>query len=139
LFTKTDVIDSFETLIRERTPLPQGLVELWFEQALGQYELEIGDVGYNREAGAFSETVNRAVITTLGYMMKVMYVERELSRVNKINNIITNDIKLNGNGETKKYTYNELLEERAAAADYINNRRPHGSGIEVVGWHRTGI
>jgi hypothetical protein len=123
LFTKTDVIDSFETLIRERTPLPQGLVELWFEQALGQYELEIGDVGYNREAGAFSETVNRAVITTLGYMMKVMYVERELSRVNKINNIITNDIKLNGNGETKKYTYNELLEERAAAADYINKQK----------------
>ncbi len=123
MFTKTDVIDSFETLIRERTPLPQGLVELWFEQALGQYELEIGDVGYNREAGAFSETVNRAVITTLGYMMKVMYVERELSRVNKINNIITNDIKLNGNGETKKYTYNELLEERAAAADYINKQK----------------
>ena len=123
MFTKTDVIDSFETLIRERTPLQQGLVELWFEQALGQYELEIGDVGYNREAGAFSETVNRAVITTLGYMMKVMYVERELSRVNKINNIITNDIKLNGNGETKKYTYNELLEERAAAADYINKQK----------------
>lgn len=123
MFTKTDVIDSFETLIRERTPLPQGLVELWFEQALGQYELEIGDVGYNREAGAFSETVNRAVITTLGYMMKVMYVERELSRVNKINNIITNDIKLNGNGETKKYTYNELLEERSAAADYINKQK----------------
>lgn len=123
MFTKTDVIDSFETLIRERTPLPQGLVELWFEQALGQYELEIGDVGYNREAGAFSETVNRAVIMTLGYMMKVMYVERELSRVNKINNIITNDIKLNGNGETKKYTYNELLEERAAAADYINKQK----------------
>ena len=123
MFTKTDVIDSFETLIRERTPLPQGLVELWFEQALGQYELEIGDVGYNREAGAFSETVNRAVITTLGYMMKVMYVERELSRVNKINNIITNDIKLNGNGETKKYTYNELLEEKASAADYINKQK----------------
>lgn len=123
MFTKTDVIDSFETLIRERVPLPQGLVELWFEQALGQYELEIGDAGYNRDAGAFAEWVNRAVITTLGYMMKVMYVERELSRVNKINNIITNDIKLNGNGETKKYTYNELLEERAAAADYINKQK----------------
>lgn len=120
---KSDVIESFETLIRERTPLPQGLVELWFEQALGQYELEIGDAGYNRQTGFFGDTVSRAVITTLGYMMKVMYVERELSRVNKINNIITNDIKLNGNGETKKYTYNELLEERAAAADYINKQK----------------
>ena len=123
MFFKNDVIDSFETLIRERTPLPQGLVELWFEQALGQYEMEIGDAGYDRKTGMFGEDVRRSVITTLGYMMKVMYVERELSRVNKINNIITNDIKLNGNGETKKYTYNELLEERAAAADYINKQK----------------
>ena len=120
---KSDVIDSFETLIRERTPLPQGLVELWFEQALGQYELEIGDVAYDRRAATFGQDVKRSVITTLAYMMKVMYVERELSRVNKINNIITNDIKLNGNGETKKYTYNELLEEKASAADYINKQK----------------
>ena len=123
MFSKTDVIESFETIIRERTPLPQGLIELWFEQALGQYELEIGYVDYGRETGCFGSDVRRSVITTLAYMMKVMYVERELSRVNKINNIITNDIKLNGNGETKKYTYNELLEERAAAADYINKQK----------------
>ena len=123
MFSKTDVIDSFETIIRERTPLPQGLVELWFEQALGQYELEIGDVAYDRRAATFGQDVKRSVITTLAYMMKVMYVERERSRVNKINNISTNDIKLNGNGETKKYTYNELLEEKAAAADYINKHK----------------
>lgn len=123
MYMKSDVIDSFETLIRERTPLPQGLIELWFEQALGQYELEIGHVDYSRETGCFGSDVRRHAVTTLAYMMKVMYVERELSRVNKINNIITNDIKLNGNGETKKYTYNELLEEKAAAADYINKQK----------------
>jgi len=123
LFSKTDVIESFETIIRERTPLPQGLIELWFEQALGQYELEIGEVDYDRKTGTFGTEVKRSVITTMAYMMKVMYVERELSRVNKINNIITNDIKLNGNGETKKYTYNELLEEKASAADYINKHK----------------
>ncbi len=123
MFSKTDVIESFETIIRERTPLPQGLIELWFEQALGQYELEIGEVDYDRKTGTFGTEVKRSVITTMAYMMKVMYVERELSRVNKINNIITNDIKLNGNGETKKYTYNELLEEKASAADYINKHK----------------
>lgn len=123
MFSKADVMESFETIIRERTPLPQGLIELWFEQALGQYALEIGDIDYDRKAGTFGADVRRSVITVLAYIMKVMYVERELSRVNKINNIITNDIKLNGNGETKKYTYNELLEERAAAADYINKQK----------------
>lgn len=123
MFSKTDVIESFETIIRERTPLPQGLVELWFEQALGQYELEIGEIDYDRQTGVFGKDVKRSVITVIAYIMKVMYVERELSRVNKINNIITNDIKLNGNGETKKYTYNELLEERAAANDYINKHK----------------
>ena len=123
MFSKTDVIESFETIIRERTPLPQGLVELWFEQALGQYELEIGEIDYDRQTGVFGKDVKRSVITVIAYIMEVMYVERELSRVNKINNIITNDIKLNGNGETKKYTYNELLEERAAANDYINKHK----------------
>ena len=63
------------------------------------------------------------VAHTLARLMQVMYIERELSRVNKINNIITNDINLNGNGETKKYTYNELIEARATAADYINKQK----------------
>lgn len=123
MFTKTDVIESFHTLIRERTRLPEGLEDMWFNQALAQYELEIGNNHYSMQTGAFDEDASYVMVHTLARLMQVMYVERELSRVNKINNIITNDIKLNGNGETKKYTYNELLEARAAAADFINKQK----------------
>ncbi len=123
MFTKTDVIESFHTLIRERTLLPDELVDLWFNQALSQYELEIGNINYDMETMEFDEKTPFVVAHTLARLMQVMYIERELSRVNKINNIITNDIKLNGNGETKKYTYNELLDAKATAADYINKQK----------------
>ena len=123
MFTKTDVIESFHTLIRERTALPDELVDMWFNQAIGQYELEIGNSYYHFDSMEFDEKTPLVVAHTLARLMQVMYIERELSRVNKINNIITNDIKLNGNGETKKYTYNELIEARATAADYINKQK----------------
>ena len=123
MFTKTDVIESFHTLIRERYQLPTGLEDMWFNQAMAQYALEIGDIHYIQDSMEFDEDVPLVVIHTLARLMQVMYIERELSRVNKINNIITNDIKLNGNGETKKYTYNELIEARATAADYINKQK----------------
>jgi len=123
LFTKSDVIESFNTLFRDRSVLADGLVDLWFAQAVSQYELEIGDIHYNADTTEFDEDTPFVVAHTLARLMQVMYIERELSRVNKINNIITNDIKLNGNGETKKYTYNELLEARAAAADFINKQK----------------
>lgn len=123
MFTKTDVIDSFHTLFRDRTALPKGLEDMWFSQAINSYELEIGEVPYDRTTGEFGKDTPGAVINTLAYLMKVMYCERELSRVNKINNIITTDIKLNGNGDTKRYTYNELVEERDVARDYINKMK----------------
>ena len=123
MFTQSDVTEAFYTLIRDRTLLPYALVGVWFDQAVAQYELEIGDLYYDPYTTAFGEGTKPVVVHTLARLMQVMYIERELSRVNKINNIITNDIKLNGNGETKKYTYNELLEARAAAADFINKQK----------------
>ena len=123
MFTKTDVIESFHTLIRERTALPDELVDMWFNQAIAQYELEIGKTYYDTSSMEFDEDAPLIIAATLARLIQVMYIERELSRVNKINNIITNDIKLNGNGETKKYTYNELLDARAAVADLINKQK----------------
>ena len=123
LFTKGDVIESFHTLMRDRCVLPDELVDLWFLQAVSEYELEIGDIHYDEYTQEFDEGTPNVVALTLARLMQVMYIERELSRVNKINNIITNDIKLNGNGETKKYTYNELREARAKVAEMINKQK----------------
>lgn len=123
MFTKTDVIESFHTLMRDRCVLAAELEDLWFSQAVSEYELEIGDIHYNDNTQEFDEETPYVVALTLARLMQVMYIERELSRVNKINNIITNDIKLNGNGETKKYTYNELLEARAKASEMINKQK----------------
>lgn len=119
VFSKNNVIDTFEGTFRERVALPDGLEDLWFDIALGQLEMELGEIEYNDD-GSFGENVPRAIINALAYMMKVLYCEREVSRVNKINNIITKDVSLNGNGDTKKYAAEEHAQAIQKAAETIN-------------------
>lgn len=119
-FTKQDVISAFYGTFRDTVAIADALVEMWFAMALGQYELEIGAINYDNEKGTFGNEVTRPIMNTIAFMMKVYYCEREVSRVNKINNIITKDITLNGNGDTKRYTIEELEIARARVADNIN-------------------
>lgn len=119
-FTKQDVISAFHGTFRDTVEIADALVDMWFAMALGQYELEIGAIGYDAGASTFDKKVTRPIINTIAFMMKVYYCEREVSRVNKINNIITKDITLNGNGDTKRYTIEELEIAKARVADNIN-------------------
>lgn len=119
-FSKRDVAIVFFSTFRDPVVLADGLIDAWFEMALGQYELEIEPLGYDREEDVFPESVTRPVLNTLAYMMKVYYCEREVSRVLKINNIITKDITLNGNGDTKRYALEDLAVAKARVEDCIN-------------------
>lgn len=120
VFTKQDVITAFYTTFRDPATLANGLIDAWFELALGQYELEIEPTDYDAREARFPEKTTRPVINTLAYMMKVYYCEREVSRVIKVNNIITKDITLNGNGDTKRFALEELNVAKARVDDSIN-------------------
>lgn len=119
-FTKSDAIELFEATFRERVALPDGLEDLWFDNALGGLELELGAIDYDPTMEQFGEGVGRPLINAVAYMMKVSYCEREVSRVNKINNIITKDVTLNGTGETKRYAAADLEFAKERVADYMN-------------------
>lgn len=118
IFDKCNVIEAFHGTFRERVALPAGLEDLWFELSLGRLELEIGEIPF--DGNDFGENVPRSIINTLAFMMKELYCEREVSRINKINNIITKDITLNGNGDSKKYISEELKFARERVSEYIN-------------------
>ncbi len=120
---KDDVITAFHGTFRDVIELPDGLEEQWLLTALAKYALDIEPLEYDIETGDFGDDVTYPVIMTLAYMMKVEYCEREVSRVNKINNIITTDLTLNGNGDTKKYVAAELQDARTIVADYINKAK----------------
>ena len=83
--TKADVITSFQTHPMAKKALPEGLEDAWFLSALAQYELEIDDLDYNEATSKFSTKLNRSVVYTLGLLMYLEYVTRELSRAEKLN------------------------------------------------------
>lgn len=114
-----DIVSAFESLIKCKYQLSESLVEQWFKNALGQFELDLEYLGYNYETKQFIRPYNDSesfdgngylkpgVIITLAEMMKSYYLEQEVRRVNQLNNIIGKDISLNGTGDTKKYTKEE--------------------------------
>lgn len=121
--TRADVISSFESLFSDQNIIPEDLEYCWFEDALNEYEMEIATVEYDADAHEFTGTLPAGAKITLAYLMKIRYCERELSRVNKINNLYTKDVQLNGNGDTKKYTASELNIELARAKDFVNKQK----------------
>ncbi len=118
-----DVISSFESLFADQVVIPEGLENRWFADALAEYEMEISSLDFDTSTNEFTKEPPAGVVMTLAYLMKVRYCERELSRVNKINNLYTKDVQLNGNGDTKRYTAAELETELARARDFINKQK----------------
>ena len=121
----TDVISSFESMIRDRETLADDLQYQWFLDALGEFELDVGDLSYNAVEQLFDKSLPLYVINTLAYLMKVRYLERELSRVNKLNNIITKDLSLNGMGDAKRATASEYEAELARTKELIHKQKSH--------------
>lgn len=121
--TRADVISSFESLLANQTVIPAELEYRWFDDALNEYQMENSMLGYDEVSCQFTLPLPVGVLTTLSYLMKIRYCERELSRVNKINNLYTKDVQLNGNGDTKRFTAAELETELKRATDFVNKQK----------------
>lgn len=123
--TSEDVIASFESTFQERYQLPFELEMQWFHDALSEYELEIGTTGYSIETDEFPIDFPQYKIRTLGLMMKRSYCERELSRVNKIQNIIGKDVSLTGADGSRRMTKEELEFDHQRIINLINKQKQH--------------
>lgn len=123
--TSQDVIDSFESTFQDKFELSPFLEMQWFKDALAQYALEIKDLHYDIETDTFPEDVEQYQITTLGLMMKRAYCARELSRINKIQNIVGKDISLTGTGDQKRVAMEELEFEQSRIEDLLNKQKTH--------------
>lgn len=133
----TDVVSAFESIIKCKYVLADGLVRQWFLNALGEYELNIESLGFDKEndvftspspsSDAFDKTgdLKNHVILSLAEIMKSYYMQQEVRRVNQLNNIIGKDISLNGTGDTKKYTKAEADAIDSKIADlYTKQKSP---------------
>lgn len=122
--TYQEVVDSFESTFQNKYVLAEGLVKQWFLDSVAEFSLELENLNFDTTTNTFDVILPRWIVVSLGLMMKVKYCIREISRVNKLNNIIGKDISLNGNGDTKKYTKDELDSELARLNKLLDNQKP---------------
>lgn len=111
-------LEVFYATVREKYEenLPDKLVEQWFEMSLREIQTELYAVDDDTEG---------AEINVLGLMIYRRYLRRELSRVNRLNNIITRDIKLNATGDTKKALLAEFDGVTSEIRETIHKLKQH--------------
>lgn len=106
--TAQEVFDSFEASFQDKSEIPESLEMLWLKKAVAQYSTEIADIVFDETAAQFPEGLEQYVVDVLAQMMKVYYMEREVSKVNKRVSIVSKDISIDGNNGSKTAAKNEL-------------------------------
>lgn len=106
--TYQDVVNSFHSTFQDKVEIPDALERQWFFKAVGKFSHEIDRLNFDDEVYEFDVLLDRYIIDTLGVMMKEFYQQRELSKVNKRISIVGKDLSVDGNGNTKSATKNEL-------------------------------
>lgn len=120
--SKQEVIDVFESIIRDKTTLSSSLEDQWVLNAVAQYCADVGSISYDSETGYFDSVLSPEVILTLGYYLKLSYLRRQFDYVNKTSRIVTKDLSIDGNDGIKRYTLEELREELSITRDLINKQ-----------------
>jgi hypothetical protein len=122
--TSQDVLNSFESTFQDKHILPTDLVEQWLLDCIGEYCLQNEILNYDKTTKEFDRELHQWQITTLGIMIKIKYCIREVSRINKLNNIIGKDISYNATGDSKKYSKAELDSEITRLTQLLEYQKP---------------
>lgn len=120
--SKQEIINVFESLIRDKTTLSSSLEDQWVLNAVAQHCADISRLTYVAETGYFDSVLLPETILTLGYYIKLSYLRRQFDYVNKMSRIVTKDLSIDGNDGTKKYTLEELKEEISITQDLIHKQ-----------------
>ena len=123
--TEIDVIQSFHSHPMSKNPLPSGLEHQFFLNALAHYELEIEELGYDDTVEKFTTKLNRGAILTLGMLMYVEFLTRELSRIEKLNGFHGKDIQLTGSDGAKRVTLSDLELEIMRVQELLHKQKKH--------------
>ena len=123
--TEDDVIQSFHSHPMSKAELPAGLEHQFFLNALAQYELEIEPLGYNDTTKEFDNSISRSAVFTLGMIMYVEFLTRELSRIEKLNGFHGKDIQMTGSDGSKRMTYYDLQLEINRVQELLHKQKQH--------------
>lgn len=120
----SDVIESFESSFMDKKEIPDSLEMMWLKKAIAQFCVEISPLEYDEESGEFHSDLDQYTIDVLATMIKIYYLERELSRVDKIASIVGKDLSINGTNGLQKYTQEELFSTKRDLIEMLDNLKP---------------
>lgn len=120
----SEVIESFESSFMDKKELPDDLVNLWLIKAIGDFSTEISPLKYNKETQEFEEDLDRYVIDTLAKLIKIYYLERTVSYVDKVASVVGKDLSVNGQNGLQNYTHKELDIMKSDIIKAYNNLKP---------------
>lgn len=120
----SDVIESFESSFMDKKEIPDSLEMMWLKKAIAQFCVEISPLKYDEELGEFDYDLDQYTIDVLATMIKIYYLERELSRVDKIASIVGKDLSINGTNGLQKYTQEELFSVKRDLIEMLDNLKP---------------
>lgn len=122
--TAQEVFDCFESSFRDKVVIPEELEIVWLKRAIGRYSVEIDPLNFDELIREFDCTLDLYVIDTLAMFMRQYYQEREVSKVNKRVSIVSKDLSIDGNGNAKSASKNELDYFTDKADEMIDNLKP---------------
>ena len=120
----SEVYDSFESSFQDKCVIPEALELLWLKKAVAQYCIEIEDISYDEEMQEFSTKLDQYTIDSIAQAMKVFYLEREVSKVNKRVSIVSKDLSVDGNNLGKAAARLELERNDSKMEQMYFNQKP---------------
>lgn len=112
--TYDEIINVFHSRFQSNEILPDGLEYQFFKNAIGEYETDLTELGFDKETKDFKEPLSPAQIQILGRLMYKDYLGRYRDRALKLNNVVGRDIQLTGLANTKAQVnraYEDLVED----------------------------
>ena len=120
----SEIIEFFESSFADKHVIPLDLELVWLKKAIGRYSTELTELTFDEETLEFNCVLDMYVKDTLAQMMKKFYQERELSKVNKRISIVGKEISIDGSGNSKTATRNELNYIVSEVTDMVENQKP---------------
>ena len=117
----SEVFDSFHSIIMDKREIPASLEIMWLKKAIAEYGVVLSPLEYSEEISEFTESIGQYSIDTLALLMKSYYVNREISKNNKIASIVAKDISINGNNGLQKFTKEEYDTLMVEISERISN------------------
>jgi len=124
---KTDyekAIGVYQAVMRDKYVLLPDLERQWFDMACAEFGLDVRPLEFDDETDCFTN-IKPYEINTLGYKIALYYIQRERSRINKLQGYVGKDISLTGVGQSKNAVKDEYRDLEIMIERLLHKQKIH--------------